>query len=139
MENNTRRFYIQIDKELKIEVTEEEYRKHHREREHHKYLRREEQKVRIVSYDFLGEDVSAEDIIADESVNVEETVMKKIMIEKLRTALENLNSEELVLIEQLILNNKSKTEVGKRLHISHTAVSKRWDKLREKLKKILET
>lgn len=139
MENNTRKFYIQIDKELKIEVTEEEYREHHREREHHKYLRREERKAKIVSYDSLGEDISAEDIIADDSVNVEEIVMKKMMIEKLQKALENLNSEELMLIEQLILNNKSKTEVGKKLHISHTAVSKRWDKLRAKLKKILET
>ena len=138
MNDNTRKFYIQITKDIKIEVSEEKYKEHHKEREHHKYLQREENKVTIVPYDVLSDNLSCEDIISDDSADVEETVIKNIMLKKLNEALQTLDSDELFLIEQLIYEQKTKSEIGKKLHITHTAVGKRWDKLRNKLKKLLE-
>lgn len=101
-------------------------------------MRREEQKVTIVSYENLGVDLSAEDIIMDVDVNVEETVINKIMLERLNEILGTLNEEELYLLDKLIYNEESRREVGKILSISHTAVSKRLGKLIEKLRYLMD-
>lgn len=79
--------------------------------------------------------MSGEDIIADETVNVEGTAIQRVMIEKLRQTLKTLDEDELFLIQQLIYQEQSERELAKQLKISHTAVGKRWDKLKEKLKK----
>lgn len=122
----------------RFEVSEDFYKEYYREKEHSRYLRREEQKVTIVSYENLGVDLSAEDIIMDVDVNVEETVINKIMLERLNEILGTLNEEELYLLDKLIYNEESRREVGKRLSISHTAVSKRLGKLIEKLRYLMD-
>ena len=122
----------------RFEASEDFYKEYYREKEHSRYLRREEQKVTIVSYENLGVDLSAEDIIMDTDVNVEETVINKIMLERLNEILGTLNEEELYLLDKLIYNKESRREVGKRLSISHTAVSKWLGKLIEKLRYIMD-
>ena len=122
----------------KFEVSEDYYKEYYREIEHSRYMRREERKVTIVSYENLGIDLSAEDIIMDVDVNVEETVINKIMLERLNEILKTLNEEELYLLDNLIYNEESRREVGRRLSISHTAVSKRLGKLIEKLRYLMD-
>ena len=122
----------------RFEASEDFYKEYYREKKHSRYLRREEQKVTIVSYENLGVDLSAEDIIMDVDVNVEETVINKIMLERLNEILGTLNEEELYLLDKLIYNKESRREVGKRLSISHTAVSKRLGKLIEKLRYLMD-
>ncbi|MCR4693555.1 MAG: hypothetical protein K5664_06710 [Firmicutes bacterium] len=119
-------------------MSEEKYKEHHRQREHQRYLRREEKKVEIVSYDALSKALVCNDVVSNISVDVEETVIKKIMLTKLDEALKTLSRDELFLIEQLIYKQKTKSETGRRLHITHTAVRKRWNKLLDKLKSMLE-
>lgn len=132
-----KKYYIYFD-HVPFEVSEAEYRKYYREKEHSRYLRKEEQKITIVSYNEIDTDLSGDDIIADEAVNVEETAIQKIMLEKLRKTLKTLNEDELFLIQQLVYLEQSEREVAKHMRISHTAVHKRWNKLKEKLKKLLE-
>ena len=122
----------------KFEVSEDFYKEYYREKEHSRYLRREERKVTIVSYENLGVDLSAEDIIMDIDVNVEETVINKIMIERLNEIIRTLNEEELYLLDKLIYNEESRREVGRQLSISHTTVSKRLGKLIEKLRYLMD-
>ena len=122
----------------RFEVSEDFYKEYYREKEHSRYLHREEQKVTIVSYENLGVDLSAEDIIMDTDVNVEETVINKIMLERLNEILGTLNEEELYLLDKLIYNEESRREVGRRLSISHTAVSKRLGKLIKKLRYLMD-
>ena len=122
----------------RFEVSEDFYKEYYREKKHSRYLRREEQKVTIVSCENLGVDLSAEDIIMDVDVNVEETVINKIMLERLNEIIRTLNEEELYLLDKLIYNEESRREVGKRLSISHTAVSKWLGKLIEKLRYLMD-
>ena len=60
------------------------------------------------------------------------------MIGELRRILTTLSKDELELIEHLVYEEKSEREVADKYGISHTAVGKRWDKLCEKLRKLLE-
>ena len=100
--SNDKKYYIHINKNVKIEVSKEQYIQHHKEREHHKYLKKEEMKVPIMSYEGLGENLSAEDIISDRNVDVEESAIKNIMIESLHNAIKTLSEEEFFLIDRLI-------------------------------------
>ncbi len=137
MKNNDETYKIYIS-DVEFEVSEEEYKEHHREIEHSKYLRKEERKVKIVSYESLDDDLSAEDIIPDTSVDVEETAINNVMITELRKILTTLSKDELELIEHLIYEEKSEREVAKKYGITHTALGKRWDRLCDKLRKLLE-
>lgn len=132
-----KKYYIYFD-HVPFEVSEAEYKEYYKEKERSRYLRKEERKVTIVSYNELDTDLSGDDIIADETVNVEEAVIQKVMLEKLRQALKTLDKDELFLIQQLIYQEQSERELAKQLKISHTAVGKRWSNLKEKLKKLLE-
>lgn len=132
-----KKYYIYLD-HVPFEVSEAEYREYYREKEHSRYLRKEERKVTIVSYDEVAANLFGNEIIADETVNVEETAIQKVMLEKLRQALKTLDEDELFLIQQLIYQERSERALARQLKISHTAVGKRWDKLKEKLKKLLE-
>ena len=76
--------------------------------------------------------------IADSKVNVEEEVVHKIMLDKLKSALNKLSAEELLLIDMLYTQLKSEREISSELGVSQNAVNKRNKKLLGQLKKLLE-
>ena len=76
--------------------------------------------------------------IADSKVNVEEKVVHKIMLDKLKSALNKLSAEELLLIDMLYTQLKSEREISSELGVSQNAVNKRNKKLLGQLKKLLE-
>lgn len=137
MNNDDKTYKIYISG-TEFEVSEKEYKEYYRDLEHSKYLHKEERKVKIVSYESLYDGLSAEEIISDTSVDVEETAINNVMIGELRRILTTLSKDELELIEHLVYEEKSEREVADKYGISHTAVGKRWDKLCEKLRKLLE-
>ncbi len=137
MKNDDKTYKIYIS-DVEFEVSEEEYRKHHRELEHSKYLRKEERKVTILSYDGIMEELESDSIVADESVDVEGEAIRNMMIEDIRNILKTLSSEELDLIDSIVYQEKTKREVAKKYGVSDVAILKRWDKLRAKLRKLLE-
>ena len=137
MNNDDKTYKIYIS-DTEFEVSEEEYKEQHKIMEHSKYLRKEERKVTILSYEGLMEELNVDSIVADESVNVEERAITNVMIDELRKILKTLSKDELDLIDKIIYEEKSEREVADKYGISHTAVGKRWDKLCEKLRKLLE-
>ena len=122
---------------VSYEVTEDEYRDFYKSKNHSQYLRRIEKSFTTVSYEKLTPELSCEDIIADSSVDVEEQVVSNILVEQLVKSYDLLDEDEFFIIQQLFYENKSRREVAELLGISHTAVNKRWDKLKSKLKKLL--
>lgn len=89
--------------------------------------------------DSLGvEGRDGEVFIADSKVNVEEEVVHKIMLDKLKSALNKLSAEELLLIDMLYTQLKSEREIALELGVSQNAVNKRKKKLLGQLKKLLE-
>lgn len=121
------------------EVSKEKYFEYKEEQNRHDYLKRNEEEAVILSLDSLGHDgKDGECFIADPNVNVEEEVIHKIMLDKLRTALEKLSAEELLLIDMLYTQMKSEREIASELGISQNAVNKRKSKLLCRLKVFLE-
>lgn len=123
---------------ISYEVTEDEYKDFYKSKERSRYLRNIEKSFVTVSYETLSPELSCDDIIADSSVDVEGQAVNNILVEQLVKSYDLLNEDELFMIQQLFYENKSERELAKLLGISHTAVGKRWDKLKSKLKKILK-
>ena len=121
------------------EVTKEQYYKYRKEQDRHDYLRKLEEEAVILSLGSLGVECrDGEVFIADSKVNVEEEVVHKIMLDKLKSALNKLSAEELLLIDMLYTQLKSEREIASELGVSQNAVNKRKKKLLGQLKKLLE-
>lgn len=134
----SKRYYWKINGYL-YEVSEEQYFEYKYEQNRHDYLKKNEQAALILSLDAMGaEGKNGEVFIADERVNVEDEVVHKLMLEKLKHAVNKLTSEELLLIDLLYSQLKSERETAMLLGISQKAVNKRKVKLLRRLKKFLE-
>ena len=117
------------------EVTKEQYYRYRKEQDRHDYLREAEEEAVILSLDSLGgEGKDGVNFIADPNVNVEEEVVHRIMLDKLRVALNKLSSEELMLIDLLFTQLKSEREISKLTGIPQKSVNNRKKKLLEKLR-----
>lgn len=133
-----KKYYWKINGYL-YEVTKEKYFEYKEEQNRHDYLKRNEEEAVILSLDSLGhEGKDGECFIADPNVNVEEEVIQKILLDKLRSALKGLSEEELHLIEQAYSYEKSEREIAAELGISQKAVNKRKTKLLAKLRESLK-
>ena len=117
------------------EVTKEQYYRYRKEQDRHDYLREAEEEAVILSLDSLGgEGKDGVNFIADPNVNVEEEVVHRIMLDKLRNALDKLSSEELMLIDLLYTQLKSEREISKLTGIPQKTVNNKKKKLLEKLR-----
>lgn len=125
------------------EVTKEQYQLFKSEYDQQKDFEEAESEVVILSFDSLGEaGNSADNFIADLSIDVEEEVIRKITFERLWDALRTLSADEFYIINELFLKEKKERktvrELAKILGISHTALRKRRDKIFAYLRKKLE-
>ena len=135
----SKKYYWIIDGKY-YEVSKETYQKFKREYDHAKLLQRYENEVYVFSLDAMAtEETTGYDVIADLGVNVEEMAVHNLMIEKLRDTMEKLNDEELDLIKQIYVDEKTQREIAAELGISQNAVNKRKIKLLNKLRKFLES
>lgn len=135
----SKKYYWIIDGKY-YEVSKETYQKFKREYDHARMLQRYENEVYVFSLDAMAtEETTGYDVIADLGVNVEETAVHNLMIEKLRDTMKKLDDEELDLIKQIYVDEKTQREIALELGISQNAVNKRKIKLLNKLRKFLES
>ena len=135
----SKKYYWIIDGKY-YEVSKETYQKFKREYDHARMLQRYENEVYVFSLDAMAtEQTTGYDVIADLGVNVEETAVHNLMIEKLRDTMKKLDDEELDLIKQIYVDEKTQREIAAELGISQNAVNKRKIKLLNKLRKFLES
>lgn len=135
----SKKYYWIIDGKY-YEVSKETYQKFKREYDHARMLQRYENEVYVFSLDTMAtEETTGYDVIADLGVNVEETAVHNLMIEKLRDTMKKLDDEELDLIKQIYVDEKTQREIAAELGISQNAVNKRKIKLLNKLRKFLES
>ena len=121
------------------EVSKKQRQRFKKEYDRHKRLKAAEQEVTILSFDALGERGDSGDIFtADLTVNIEDKIIDKLMIEKLHKVLDKLPSDEKIFIELLFLHNKTEREVAVKLGLSQYGVNKRKWKILKKIKKFLE-
>ncbi|RKI37534.1 sigma-70 family RNA polymerase sigma factor [bacterium D16-51] len=78
------------------------------------------------------------DFIVDEAVDVAETVVHAVMVDRLKAALPLLSGSEQALIQAIFFEELSEREVGLRLGVTQSVVNKRKSKILAKLRKIIE-
>lgn len=122
-----------------MEVTETDYKEFYRVRRREKYIQEEAIRVGEFSYNaFDTEDYDGASAIADDSEALEDSVIRKMMIEKLPEAVATLTEEEKELVYQLYFNHKSERQLALETGVSNVAVNKRKNKVLSKLKKYFE-
>ena len=88
---------------------------------------------------FVDDEGNALDFIADEAVDIAETVVNAVMVDRLKDTLSLLTDSEQVLIKAIFFDGFSEREVGLRLGITQSVVNKRKAKILAKLRKIMES
>ena len=122
-----------------LEVVREEYADFYRDKERWRYLQKLDTKNNLISLDiFTDGEGDPLDFIADEAVDIEETVVNAVMADRLKAALLLLSDSEQALIWAIFFEELSEREVGARLGVTQSVVNKRKAKILRKLRKIIE-
>ncbi len=122
-----------------IETEQSHYVEFYRDKERWRYLKKLDTDNSLLSLEaFEDNDDSRIDFIADEAVNVEETIIHKMMLDKLKSALNLLSESEQALIQAMFFEGLSERELAKKEGVNHNAVHKRKIRILTKLKKIIE-
>jgi RNA polymerase sigma factor (sigma-70 family) len=122
-----------------IPVTEEVYREYYAMERHARYLQEKDARHGVVGFNALDTDeMTGEDSMSDIAAeSVEDSVIRKIMREKLRECLPRLTDDEQAMITALFYQGMSETAYAKETGSSQQAVNYRKKRLMEKLKKML--
>ena len=122
-----------------LEVAREQYTDFYRDKERWRYLQKLDTKNSLLSLDgFMDDEGNALDFIADESADVEKTVIHAVMLDRLKTALPLLSDSEQALIQAIFFDGLTEREVGFRLGMTQSVINKRKAKILAKLRKIIE-
>jgi RNA polymerase sigma factor (sigma-70 family) len=130
--------YTLLVRGQRIEVSPEVYKVYYQAYEQERYAKSKAFDVERSLDRFSEDGVNVEYQYAMSQPSLEDQVFHEQMKKKLPAALAVLSDDERLLISELFYNNKSETEVAKTLGLSQQAVSKRWLKLRTKIKEFLE-
>lgn len=123
-----------------IPVTPEVYQACNQTKRYAKTLYEKDARHNLVSYDGMDTaDTLGAEMIADlDAPSVEDIVLDRMRLEKLRLCLPKLTEEERALIYALFYEEKTEREYAEILGISQKAVSKRLHKILGKLHKLME-
>ena len=122
-----------------LEVVREQYGDFYKEKERWRYLQKLDTSHSLLSLDgFTDSEGNVIDFVVDEAVDVAETVVYAVMVDRLKAALTLLSGSEQALINAIFFEELSEREVGLRLGITQSVVNKRKAKILAKLRKIME-
>ena len=127
--------------EIYIEAGYEEFYSWKQEDNRHRYLADCAKDTMIISSDVpvTGGEELLIGTIQDESISIDEMIVHKEMLKKLREALASLSSDEVAIIQTLYFSGRivTEAEAGKRLGMSQQAFNYRKKKIFSKLAKFL--
>lgn len=132
------RIYTIVVKRKRIEVSREVYYAYHKAREAERYQRQVAYQRELSLERFQEEGVNAEYQAVRSLRGVEDVLILAEDIRRLYEALDELEVEERLLIDELFFRGVSEGELAKRLGISQQAVSKRKRKLLKQLREKIE-
>ena len=122
-----------------LEVVREQYTDFYRDKERWRYLKKLDTNHKLLSLDgFTDSEGNVLDFVVDEAVDVAESVVHAVIIDRLKAALPLLSDSEQVLIQAIFFEELSEREVGLRLGVTQSVVNKRKSKTLAKLRKIME-
>ena len=122
-----------------LEVVREQYADFYKEKERWRYLQKLDTNYKLLSLKgFTDSEGNVLDFVVDEAVDIAETVVHAVMVDRLKAALLLLSDSEQALIQAIFFEELSEREVGLRLGITQSVVNKRKAKILAKLRKIIE-
>ena len=122
-----------------LEVMREQYADFYKDKERWRYLEKLDINHSLLSLEgFTDSGGNMIDFIVDEAVDVAETVINAVMVDRLKAALPLLSDGEQTLIHAIFFEELSEREVGLRLGVTQSVVNKRKAKILAKLRKIME-
>ena len=122
-----------------LEVVREQYADYYKEKERWRYLQKLDTNHKLLSLEgFTDSEGNVLDFIIDETVDVAETVVRAVMVDRLKVAFPLLSDGEQALIQAIFFEELSEREVGLRLGITQSVVNKRKAKILAKLRTIIE-
>lgn len=127
--------FIYVHKML-MEVSEEEYKEYHYEKERNKYCKKVLDKLSIISIDEL-ETQDKSNILIDTSIDIENDYINKVSREDLYKSLLMLDLDEIELIKELFFNNYSLRKYAQKVNMSHNTLYSKLKKILDKLRKLL--
>ena len=133
-----RRYYIPIDGKF-YETNEIVYKTYYSMGRRERYL--EERDIKEGVKTFTDLDIGTyrpEEMISDKTVDIEEEITNKIMIEAVLEAITNLDEEEKWLIQELFFYGKSEVVLAKECGIARTTIQSRKYKILNKIKKLIK-
>ena len=122
-----------------LEVVREQYADFYKEKERWRYLKKLDTNYKLLSLEgFTDSEGNVLDFVVDEAVDIAETVVHAVMVDRMKTAMLLLSDSEQALIQAIFFEELSEREVGLRLGITQSVVNKRKAKILAKLRKIIE-
>ena len=122
-----------------LEVVRGQYADFYKDKERWRYLKKLDTNHSLLSLEgFTDSEGNVLDFIIDEIVDVAETVVRAVMVDRLKVALPLLSDGEQALIQAIFFEELSEREVGLRLGITQSVVNKRKAKILAKLRTIIE-
>ena len=122
-----------------LEVMREQYADFYKDKERWRYLKKLDTNHKLLSLEgFIDSEGNVLDFVIDETVDVAETVVRAVMVDRLKAALPLLSDSEQTLIRAIFFEELSEREVGLRLGVTQSVVNKRKSKILAKLRKIIE-
>ena len=146
---NKNRYFMTLDDRvckdadiITMECTRESYKEWRIQKNHEDYLDRfenEREFISINSYIPDSETMTYEEVIADESVDIEDDLMRVVKNQLLKEFFEELSEKEKNLINILFIENdgKNEFEIAKEKGIAQQTLNNRKLALRKKLKNFL--
>ena len=124
-----KKYFMRVGDQL-IEVNKEVYLLHHQTKRRAQYLEERDLANGVVYYsDMDTEEITGEDAIPDKiSPDVDEAVVQKIMLEKLKSSLILLNQAEMELIKALFYDGVSEREWSAVTGIPQKTINDRKDR-----------
>lgn len=132
------RIYTIVVKKERIEVSREVYYAYHKARETERYQRQVAYQKEMSLERFQEEGVNAEYQAVRFHKGIEDELILAEEIRRLYEALNELEVEERLLIDELFFRGVTEGELAKRLGLTQQAVSKRKKKLLERLREKIE-
>ncbi len=121
-----------------MEVTPEHYREFYRNRRRQKYLDERSKDNGDISIDMLTTpEFNGADILVS-SEDIEEQVVLRMMVDKLRSCLLMLSEEERELLHDLFYIGLSERDAAEKYAVSQVAIHKRKKRVLDKLKKMMD-
>ena len=122
-----------------LEVVREQYTDFYRDKERWRYLKKLDTNHKLLSLEgFTDSEGNVIYFVVDETVDVAETVVHAVMMDRLKAALPLLSDSEQTLIQAIFFEELSEREVGLWLGVTQSVVNKRKAKILAKLRKIIE-